>query len=198
VVGLDVAGDLPSRLVQRPPLRAPGQALGELAEPRPDERLRLRIAVATTAAGDPSGRQVFTDLAGGEPAAVVRAPASAFQEGWRPRTAASAQAIASSPVAVQRKRSAGDLPGGAVDDRLQVEPSRAGAVHGLVTSRCHSSSGRVTRKPGPGLVDRDGCSNRWVRIARCTRLQLTGPAELATSQRRHHAGAVGRTWPWPR
>jgi hypothetical protein len=70
LVAVDVVVDLLSRLVQRLPLRSPGQAFLELAEPGLDEGLGLWIAVATPAVGDPAGRQMAAEVAGGELAAV--------------------------------------------------------------------------------------------------------------------------------
>ena len=63
---------------------------------------------------------------------------------------------------------------------------------------CQSSSGRSTRK-NPGRRRRPErpwrCSSRCSRISRCTRLRLTGLAELAAGERGDHPGAVGRVLP---
>jgi hypothetical protein len=106
LVGVDVCGDLLSRLVQRLPLRSPGQAFLELSEPGLDEGLGLWIAVAAPSVGDPAGRQVAAEVAGGELAAL--SVPSVSRPGWTPRsiTAASTQAIASS----SRQRSSSDQP----------------------------------------------------------------------------------------
>ena len=53
VVALDVGADRGPRLVARLELLAPNQALVELRKPRLDERLRLGVAVAAAAVGNP-------------------------------------------------------------------------------------------------------------------------------------------------
>ena len=58
VVALDVASDARSRLFDRLVLRSPDLALLQLAEPRLDERLRLGVAVAAPAMGDPEALDV--------------------------------------------------------------------------------------------------------------------------------------------
>jgi len=73
VIALDVLPDLPSGLVDGLPLRAPGAALLELAEPGLDDRLGLRIAVAAAAVGDAAGGRVPAEIPGGELRAVIAA-----------------------------------------------------------------------------------------------------------------------------
>ena len=57
-----VGADLPSRPLDRLPLRPPGTALGELVKPGLDERLRLAVAVAGTAVRDTAGGQVPAEV----------------------------------------------------------------------------------------------------------------------------------------
>ena len=52
VLGLDVAGDVLSRVFDGFPLGAPGAAFLELAEPGLDESLRFRVAVNRPRSGD--------------------------------------------------------------------------------------------------------------------------------------------------
>ncbi len=73
VVALDVGADRRPRLVEGLKLLAPDAALLELREPRLDERLRLGIAVAAAAVGDPELAQAGTEAAARKRGAVVGA-----------------------------------------------------------------------------------------------------------------------------
>jgi hypothetical protein len=71
VVALDVGADRLSGLVEGLELRAPDEALLELSEPRLDERLRLGVAVAAAAVGDPEPRQDLLEVPRGEGGAII-------------------------------------------------------------------------------------------------------------------------------
>ena len=81
VVAVDVVPDLPSCLLDGLPLRAPGAALLELAEPGLDERLGLRVAVAAAAVGDAAGGQMLPEVPAGELASRCRCRGSAGPAG---------------------------------------------------------------------------------------------------------------------
>jgi hypothetical protein len=62
VVGVDVVGDLRAGLFDGFPFGTPGAAFLELPEPRLDERLRFRIAVAAAPVADPTRRKVLAEI----------------------------------------------------------------------------------------------------------------------------------------
>jgi hypothetical protein len=99
------------------------------------------------------------------------------------------------------QRPAGDLSGAAVDDRVQVDLAVLGSPD-LGQSMCHNASGRLTRK-NPGRrrrsPDREGCSSRWARMTRCTRLRLTGrPSSRLANAATIRVQRSGKPWRPPR
>jgi hypothetical protein len=71
VLAVDVGGDLFAGLVEGLELVQPDAALLQLREPRLDESLRLRVAVAAAAMADAAPREGELEVAGGEGGAVV-------------------------------------------------------------------------------------------------------------------------------
>ncbi len=104
VVALDVGADRRPRLVEGLKLLAPDAALLELREPRLDERLAFRIAVAAAAVEDPVVRQTRPERARGERRPVSVPSVSSPAPTPRSATAASTTAVAS--CARQRTSSA--------------------------------------------------------------------------------------------
>ena len=72
VVGLDVGGDLLSRLVEGLELGAPDEPLLQLPKPRLDEGLRFGIAVAAATVRDAVLAEPLAKGAAGKGGAIVR------------------------------------------------------------------------------------------------------------------------------
>ncbi len=127
LVAVHAGGELLSRLVERFLFGSPRQAFLELPEPGVDERPRLRIPVATTPMGDPTGGQVPAEVAGGELAAIVSAEGELTRPhapgGHGCRDAGDRLVVA----AAQFQRPAGDLSGAAGAGLVVVAPASSGA-----------------------------------------------------------------------
>jgi hypothetical protein len=126
VVGLDVVGDLLSRLLERLELGAPDEPLLQLPEPRLDEGLALGVAVAAATMGDAVRGEPGAEAAAGERGTIVRAER---QRAWFDSAGGDggidelARLLA---AAAQLERPADDLAGAAVDRRIQVGPAVLG------------------------------------------------------------------------
>ena len=126
VVGVDVSGDHVARLLERLELLAPDAAFLELAEPGLDEGLALGVAVAAAAMRDAVLGQAGAERPRGQGGAVVgpeRQLAGPDLVG-RDRSVDDSGGLLRATADVQAP--ARDLPGAAVDDRVQITPAVLG------------------------------------------------------------------------
>jgi hypothetical protein len=112
----------------------------------------------------------------------------------RAKTAASTQAIASSPVAAQLQRPAGDLSGAAVDDRVQVDPAVLG---GPDLGHIHVPQRIRTGHPEEPRTSPTVAGACWLQQLVGAHdplhpLAIDRTAQLAAGQRRDHPGPIGR------
>jgi hypothetical protein len=126
VVVVDVAGELAPGLLERVELRAPHEALLQLAEPALDERLGLGVAVAAAPMRDAEARERLLERAGGERGAVVAAERQAARRDAARRDGALDERDRLAGAAAGLQMPADDLARAAVDRRHQIDPSELG------------------------------------------------------------------------
>ena len=137
VVGVDVGGDLCSRLIERLELGAPDEPLLQLPEPRFDERLGFGVAVAAAAVRDAELAEAGAESPAGEGRAVVGAERqlTGLDPALHGRAVDERDRFVG--AAAQLEVPADDLAGAAIDRGVQVGPAVLG-LWGSETRSCRA------------------------------------------------------------
>src|SRR5262249_5670956 len=185
-VGVAVAADAGSCVVERLVLVRPQLPLFGFPEPVLDEGLALGVAVAAAAVADPELGELLLEAAGGEGGAVVAAGRRLARLDRVHERGAGGHGDRFGGAAPELELPGDDLARAAVDDRVRAAPAVLGD-RTLVISSCRSCRGRSTRKE-PGRVR--GSSGRRRSIGFRSRSTLSTRSRLTATPSLRRTNAV--------